>query len=99
MAAKSPATGAEMVEREIVARLAGAKFRLRFDKVALRFVGGLKAALASAVPEGQSLVFTITAPIRLPGKTATALESMARSCPPDAELREIVHDNEVKSAG
>jgi hypothetical protein len=96
MATKSPATGAETVERKIGARLTAAKFRLRFDKVALRLASGLKAALASSVPEGQSLVFTITAPIRLPGKTATALESMARSCPPDAELGEVIHNNEVR---
>ena len=49
------------------------------------------------MPEGQTLVFTITAPIRLPKKTAFALESLARSCPPDAERRETVHDNEVRA--
>ena len=49
------------------------------------------------MPEGQSLVFTIAAPIRLPKKTALALESLARSCPPDAERRETVHDNEVRA--
>ncbi|HEY1781746.1 MAG TPA: hypothetical protein VGG79_15185 [Roseiarcus sp.] len=95
MAAKSEAI--DTVEREIVARVTAAKFRLRFDKVALRFVGGLKAALADAVPEGQTLVFTITAPIRLPKKTALALEGLARSCPPDAGRRETLHDNKVRA--
>jgi hypothetical protein len=43
------------------------------------------------------VVFTISAPIRLPGKTAVALETMMRSDLPDAERREIVHDNEVRT--
>jgi hypothetical protein len=95
--AKSPVTEADTVEREIIARLKAAKLRLRFDKVALRLVGGLKAALASTVPEGQTVVFTISAPIRLPGKTAIALEAMMRSAPPDAQRRDIVHGNEVRT--
>jgi hypothetical protein len=94
-APKSPVINADPVEREIVARLRAAKLHLRFDKVAMRFVGGLKAVFADVVPEGQVVVFTISAPIRLPGKTAVALESMVRSGPRDVERREIVHDNEV----
>jgi hypothetical protein len=87
---------ADTVEREIIARLKAAKLRLRFDKVALRLVGGLKAALASVVPEGQTVVFTISAPIRVPEKTAGALKNMVRSAPA-VERREIVHDNEVRT--
>ena len=94
--AKSPVIDADTIEREIVARLRAAKLRLRFDKVALRFVGGLKAVLASVVPEGQIVVFTISAPIRLPGKTAVALENIVRSGPGDAERRAIVHDNKLR---
>ena len=96
MAANSPAVDADAVEREIIARLTAAKLRLRFDKVALRLSGGLKAALASAVPEGQAFLFTISAPIRLPGKTAAALEKLARSEPQEGERPEIVHGNEVR---
>jgi hypothetical protein len=97
MVAKSPVIDADTVEREIIARLKAAKLRLRFDKVALRLIGGLKAALASVVPEGQAVVFTITAPIRLPGKTAVTLENMVRFGLPDTERREIVHDNDVRT--
>jgi hypothetical protein len=96
MVAKSAATDADTIEREIIARLRAAKLRLRFDRVALRLVGGLKVALACVVPEGQTVLFAITAPIRLPGKTAVALEHMVRSGPPDTERREIVHGNEVR---
>jgi hypothetical protein len=95
VAAKSPVTNADTIEREIIAQLKAAKLRLRFDKVALRLVGRLKAVLACVVPEGETVVFTITAPIRLPGKTALALENMARGAP-DAERREIIYDNEVR---
>ncbi len=96
MNAKSPAIDADAIEREIVARLMAAKLRLRFDKVALRVVAELKAALAGLVPEGRSVVFTISAPIRLPAKTAAALAKMARSGPADGERREIVHGNKVR---
>jgi hypothetical protein len=94
--AKSPVIDADTVEREIIVRLRAANLRLRFDKAALRLVGGLKAALANAVPEGKTLIFTISAPIKLPGKTAEALEKMMRSDPPKAERREIVQGNEVR---
>ena len=93
---KSPAIDADTIEREIVAQLRAANLHPRFDKVAVRLVGGLKAVLADAVPDGQIVVFTISAPIRLPGKTALALENMVRARPRDAERREIVHDNKVR---
>jgi hypothetical protein len=94
--AKSPAMDADTIEREIVARLEAAKLRLRFDKVALRVVHGLKAALATVIPEGQAVVFAISAPIRLPAKTETALHNMVRSGPRDPQRHEIVHGNKVQ---
>jgi hypothetical protein len=93
---KSPAIDADTIEREIVARLRAANLHPRFDKVAVRLVGGLKAVLADVVLDGQIVVFTISAPIRLPGKTAVALENMVRSGPCNAERREIVHNNTVR---
>ena len=94
---KIPGDAADSVEREIIARLAAAKLRLRFDKVAQRFVTLVKIALARAVPEGESVIFTITAPIKSPAKAALAVESLVRACPPGAERRAIVHDNEVRA--
>jgi hypothetical protein len=96
MVARSPLKDADTVEREINARIGAAKLRLRFDKVALRVVDGLKAALADAIPEGETVVFTITAPIRLPAKTAATLQDILRDGPIDAERREVVHDNKVR---
>jgi hypothetical protein len=51
-----------------------AAVRLRFDRVAMRFVSNVQSALHEVVPDGNTLLFTITAPIRLASKTATALE-------------------------
>ena len=54
------------------------KPRLRFDRVALGFVRRLQAALSEAVPEGKTVIVTITAPIWQPSKTASALEDIIR---------------------
>jgi hypothetical protein len=78
-----------------------AKPRLRFDRVALRFVEGLQAALHEAVPDGRTLVVSVTAPIRLPAKTAAALEERIRNGfarrPAQVELSETVHGNQVRA--
>jgi hypothetical protein len=58
-------TAPSAIEREIIERIVAAKIRLRFDKAVLRLVSGLKAALAEVIPEGQTLIFTVTAPIIL----------------------------------
>lgn len=97
MVTVSPLVDAGTIERKIVARIGAAKLRLRFDKVALRLVGGLKAALASAVPEGETVVFTISAPIRLPAKTAVALDHLLRNALTDGERRETIYGNEVRT--
>ncbi len=52
--------------------------RLRFDRVALRLVRQLRAGLSEIMPDGQAAVVTVTAPIRLPARTAAALESRIR---------------------
>ena len=48
--------------------------RLRFDKVATRLIERLQATLGETVPDGMTVLLTITAPIRLPSKTAASLE-------------------------
>jgi hypothetical protein len=47
---------------------------LRFDKVATRLLERLQATLGETVPDGMTVLLTITAPLRLPSKTAAALE-------------------------
>jgi hypothetical protein len=51
-----------------------AKPRLRFDKVATRLIERLQATCGETVPDGMTVLLTITAPIRLPSKTAASLE-------------------------
>jgi hypothetical protein len=75
--------------------------RLRFDRVALRVVGSLQAALSEFVPDGEAVVLTITAPIRLPSKTATALESkirdrLARRRSTQVEIKDTIYGNQIR---
>jgi hypothetical protein len=51
-----------------------AKPRLRFDRVATRLIERLQATPGESVPDGMTVLLTITAPIRLPSKTAASLE-------------------------
>jgi hypothetical protein len=96
MNAGAPTTKPSMIEREIAERIAAAKIRLRFDRSVLRLVNGLKAALAEVVPEGQAVIFTVTAPIKRRAKTAAALESLVRGGMPSDELCNTIEDNEVR---
>jgi hypothetical protein len=51
-----------------------AKPHLRFDKVVIGLMERLQGTLAKTVPDGVTVLLTVTAPIRLPSKTAAALE-------------------------
>lgn len=84
-----------MIEREIADKVRAAKLRLRFDKVALRLIRDLKNAVAEIVPENQTLVFTVTAPINRPSKTAAAIEDLVRDSLPDSEVHRTIYDNRV----
>jgi len=86
---------ADTIEREILERLKAAKLQLRFDRVVVRLVGDVKAALADVVPQ-QAVAFTVVAPIKHPAKTAAALQILARDCPPGGERREVLHGNPVR---
>ncbi len=57
----------------------GATPRLRFDKVALRLVQSVRAAVEAAVPNGLCVIFAVTAPIREPSKTLTGLIETIRA--------------------
>jgi hypothetical protein len=50
------------------------KLGLRFDRVALRLLDDLQVCSTRLVPKGKTLLVTVTAPICVPSKTATALE-------------------------
>jgi hypothetical protein len=89
-------TAPSAIEREIIERIVAAKIRLRFDKAVLRLVSGLKAALAEVIPEGQTLIFTVTAPIRRRAKMAAALEALVRAGLPNGDVRSTVEENDVR---
>jgi hypothetical protein len=77
-----------------------AKPRLRFDKSVLRLFDGVRAAVTGSVPDGTSVLFTVTAPIRLRAKTAGALEvqirdGLARRAA-KVEIEDTIFGNDVR---
>jgi hypothetical protein len=77
-----------------------AKPGLRFDRVAIRLMERLRATLGKTVPDGMTVLLTVTAPIRLPAKTAAALEDkiptlLARALPGRDE-KDTLHGNRVR---
>jgi hypothetical protein len=77
-----------------------AKPRLRFDKVATGLIERLRAALGEIVPDGTTVLLTVTAPIRLPSKTAAALEDKIRTLlvrkSPGRDEKGTIHGNRVQ---
>jgi hypothetical protein len=80
---------------------AAAKPRLRFDRVALRFLSDLQRALRDEVPAGKTIVLTVTAPIRQSSKTAAALEREIRALlarnRTNAEIDDTINENQVRA--
>src|SRR5713101_1635945 len=78
----------------------GAKPRLRFDKVATRLIERVQATLGEAVPDGMTVLLTITAPIRLPSKTAASLEDKIQTLlgrgSPGRDEKDTIHGNRVQ---
>src|SRR6202046_201156 len=77
-----------------------AKPRLRFDKVATRLIERLQATLGETVPDGVTVLLTITAPIRLPSKTAASLEDKMKTLlgrgSPGRDRKDTIHGNRVR---
>jgi hypothetical protein len=77
-----------------------AKPRLRFDKVATRLIERLQATLGETVPDGMTVLLTITAPIRLPSKTAASLEDKIQTLlgrgSPARDQKDTIHGNRVQ---
>jgi hypothetical protein len=76
------------------------KPRLRFDKVATGLIERLQTTFSDIVPAGMTVLLTITAPIRLPSKTAVALEDkiqtlLARESQGRDE-KDTIHGNPVR---
>ena len=77
-----------------------AKPRLRFDKVATRIIARMQATLGKTVPDGMTVLLTVTAPIRLPSKTAAALEGKIQTLLgrgwPRRDQKDTIHGNRVQ---
>jgi hypothetical protein len=84
------------IDGEIVDRIKAAKIRLRFDRVVRALCARLNAALVDNIRDGQSVVITVTAPIRRPSETAAVLEDLFCEGMPDVELRKTIHGNHVR---
>ncbi len=87
-----------------------AKPRLRFDKVVTRLMQRLQATLGKTMPDGMTVLLTVTAPIRLPAKTAASLEDkiqtlLGRRSPgreglsrdePSRDVKGTIHGNRIR---
>jgi hypothetical protein len=82
-----------------------ARPHLRFDKVAVRLVEHLRATLHDLVPDGMTVLLTITAPIRLASKSVVAMEDKARVLlaprseykrPERLEAKSTIHGNRIR---
>jgi hypothetical protein len=74
VAGKRVAVDIRILKRHVAGQRNVARPRLRFDKVATRLLEGLRTTLGAIVPDGMTVVLTVTAPIRVAAKTAAALE-------------------------
>src|ERR1700742_2362133 len=86
----------DVIYGEIVAEIKTAKIRLRLDKVVQEVRSSLSAALSGNVPPGQSIVLTMTAPIKRPSQTARELADLLRGGLSHRELRKKIQGNDVR---
>lgn len=74
--------------------------RLRFDKVVIWLMEHLRAALAETVPDGTTVLLTVTAPILLPSKTAAELEARIQAMlgrgSAGRNVKATIHGNDVR---
>jgi hypothetical protein len=99
-------SGASHVDRRIAEAVAAAagttvsRLGLRFDRVVIEVLGELRRFAEGATPNGQTVLVTLTAPIRAPSKTTRALEQeigtvlVARAV--DRDRRTRLHGNAVR---
>jgi hypothetical protein len=88
------------VEAQVPRRSKVTPPRLRFDRVVLRVFERLRTTFRDEVPGGVTVVFTLTAPIRVPGKTVAVMEERIRALlgkrTSRGLLTETIHGNEVR---
>ena len=71
---------------------------LRFDKVVIRLMEELRGSLRETVPDDMTVLFTVTAPIRLASKTTAALEDKIQTLLAQKSPRgkATIHGNRVQ---
>jgi len=73
--------------------------RLRSDTVARRVMSGLQQSLNDAIPDGVTIILTISAPVRVPAATVKAIDQRLRreflSRSAEQDFRESVLGNDV----
>lgn len=74
----------------------GAKPRFRFDKVVLQLFADLRTTLADAVPAGEAVIVTVTAPVRLGRKTAMAITDRVRAGLNSGTVSVAIHGSQVR---
>src|ERR1700730_16037724 len=88
------------LKRRSIGQGTAAKPRLRSDKVATRLIERLQATLGETVPDGVTVLLTITAPIRFPSKTAASLKSKIQTLigrgSPGRDAKAMIHGNRVQ---
>jgi hypothetical protein len=99
IAGKRVAIDITTLKRRGAAQCNAGKPRLRFDKVATRVIERLQATLGETVPNGMTVLLAITAPIRLPSKTAASLEDKIKTLLERGSLvrdeKDMIHGNRV----
>ena len=100
VAGKRVAVDITTLKRRGTGQANAAKPRLRFDKVATRLIERLQTTLGETVPDGMTVLLTITAPIRVPSKTAASLEdkiqTLLRRGSPGRDEKDTIHGNRVQ---
>jgi hypothetical protein len=100
VAGKRVAVGIAALKLRVTGKNKAAKPGLRFDNVAIRLIERLRAALGESVPDGATVLLTVTAPIRLPSKTTTSLENKIQMLlgrrSPDRDEKDTIHGNRVQ---
>ncbi len=99
-AGKRVAVDIATLKRRGAAPVNAHKPRLRFDKVVISLMERLQATLSETVPDGMTVLLTVTAPIRLASKTAAALEDKIQTLlgrrSPGRDAKDAIHGNRVR---
>lgn len=79
--------------------LTAAELGLRFDKVALRVLEILRIQAENSLSKGETVIVTVTAPIRVPDRTgkgiATLIESLTTTSAERQNKKALIMGNEV----